>query len=104
MCVAECPDPFVPNSDNICACPEGLTGSNCEIGERCSLHFGYTSIFATDVISPVLTFPVNGAMDSINRTFNTVVAYSCCEEGPLIPSPLSFLVIVLGECIELFVS
>ena len=32
-CVAECPSPFVENSDSICVCPEGLTGSNCEIGE-----------------------------------------------------------------------
>ena len=31
--MAECPDPFVTNSDSICVCPEGLTGSNCEIGE-----------------------------------------------------------------------
>ena len=77
--MTECPSPFIPNSDNICACPEGLTGSNCEIGQKCSLHFRYTFIFATDVICPVLTFPVNGAIDSINRTFNTVVAYSCSE-------------------------
>ena len=29
-CVAECPSSFVNNSNSICVCPEGLTGSNCE--------------------------------------------------------------------------
>ena len=38
MCVADCPSPFIPNSDSICACPEGQTGNNCEIGEHCSLY------------------------------------------------------------------
>ena len=33
MCVDECPSPFVPNSESICVCPEGKTGTNCEDGE-----------------------------------------------------------------------
>ena len=33
VCVDECPGPFLPNSDNICVCPVGKTGENCEDGE-----------------------------------------------------------------------
>ena len=78
--MAECPDPFVANSDSICVCPEGLTGSNCEIGEcHCFYFHKIRILFAAVVTCPELVPPLNGAIDSINRTFNTVVAYSCSE-------------------------
>ena len=36
-CVDECPSPFMPNSDYVCDCPVGTTGSSCEDGNALSL-------------------------------------------------------------------